>query len=44
MILLGDGLSEILTELENILIHYSLAQADSNYEKKQVENLVGLSL
>ena len=36
---------EILTSIENIVTHRSVAQADLNNEKKlEVENLVGLSL
>ena len=37
-------LGENLTKIENILTHWSVAQAGSNDEKKlEVENLVGLS-
>ena len=39
-----EHLGEILTKIKTILTHYSVAHANSNYEKKQVENLVGLSL
>ena len=35
-------LREILTKIENILTHWSGAQADMNNEKIEVENLVGL--
>ena len=35
----------LLTKIENILNHWSVAQAGSNDDKKlEVENLVGLSL
>ena len=33
-----------LTKIENILTHWSVDQTDSNNEKMEVENLVGLSL
>ena len=39
-----EKLREILIKSENILTHRSVAHADSNNEKKEVENLAGLSL
>ena len=35
---------EILTKIENIVNHWSVAQAGHNDKKLEVENLVGLSL
>ena len=32
-----------ITKIETLLTHYPVAQAALNYEKKQVESLVGLS-
>ena len=40
-----EQLNEILTKIENILAHWSVAQVGWNDEKKlAVENLVGFSL
>ena len=39
-----EYLGENETKFENISTHYSVAKADSNYEKKQFENLAWLSL
>ena len=39
-----EHLGEISTKIKTILTQYSVAQAGSNYEKKQVEHLVVLSL
>ena len=37
-------LRKILTKIENIVTHWSVAQEDSNKKQKLVANFVGLSL
>ena len=39
-----EKFEKLITKIENILTQWLVAQVGSNYEKLEVENLIGLSL